>query len=114
MQIIKITFSTIALLLLLLSEPRVLAQTSGSVSGHLSDPVGASLGQADVTLTNVGMNTERITKSTDVGDYTFTAIPPGIYTLRVKRSGFKTTQSDNFEVQVQQSVRLDLRCRSAR
>ena len=102
----KITFSAIALLLL--SSPSLISQTSGSVSGHLSDPVGASLIQAEVTLTNVGMNTERITKSTDVGDYTFTAIPPGIYTLRVRSSGFKTTQSDNFEVQVQQSVKLDL------
>jgi hypothetical protein len=103
----KITFSAIALFILLLSSASLLSQTAGTVSGHLADPAGASLAQAEVTLTNVGMNTSRITKSTDSGDYTFPAVPPGTYTLQVKHQGFKTSRSDTFEVQVAQSVRLD-------
>ena len=107
MRTLKITFSITGLFLFLLSEPTILAQTSGAVSGHLADPAGASLAQADVILTNVGMATERSTKSTDAGDYTFAAVLPGTYTLLVKHTGFKAAQSDSFEVQIQQGVRLD-------
>jgi hypothetical protein len=35
-------------------------------------------------------------------------VPPGIYNVRVEHPGFKTTTSNNVEVQVQQSVRLDM------
>jgi hypothetical protein len=87
--------------------PRLFAQTAGSVAGHLSDPAGANLSQTDVTLTNVGTNTSRATKSTNAGDYTFTEVPPGMYKLQAQHAGFKTTQSDVFEVQVAQSVKLN-------
>ena len=45
--------------------------------------------------------------TTGAGDYTFTEVPVGIYTISVTHAGFKTTSSPNVEVQVQQSVRLD-------
>src|ERR1035437_9993049 len=88
--------------------PNLPAQTSGGISGHLTDQTGASLAQTDVTLTAVATDAVRTTKSTNSGDYTFTEVPPGMYTLQVKHTGFKTSQSDAFQVQVQQSVRLDL------
>jgi len=84
------------------------AQTAGSISGHLADPAGASLPQTDVTLTNVGTNTSRATKSTDSGDYTFPDVPPGNYKVQVQHQGFKTAVSETFEVQVAQSVKLNL------
>ena len=83
------------------------AQTAGSVSGHLTDQTGASVSQADVTLTDVATSTIRTTRSTTAGDYTFTAVPPGTYSIEAKHAGFKAGQSDTFQVQVQQSVRLD-------
>ena len=84
------------------------AQTEGGVSGHIADPTGASLPHAEITLTNVETTGARTTVSTDAGDYTFTAVPPGSYTLQAKHTGFKVTQSDVIEVQVQQSVKVDL------
>ena len=41
------------------------------------------------------------------GLYTFPSVPPGIYNVKVEHPGFKTTTSNNVEVQVQQTVRLD-------
>jgi len=101
-----ILFVAIAVLLTI-GAPGLMAQTAGSISGHLADPAGASLPQTDVTLTNVDTNTSRATKSTGSGDYTFTEVPPGHYKLQVQQTGFKTTQSDAFEVQVAQSVKLN-------
>ncbi|MES2391008.1 MAG: carboxypeptidase-like regulatory domain-containing protein, partial [Acidobacteriota bacterium] len=92
----------------LLGVPGLLAQTAGSVAGHLADPAGANLTGTEVTLTDIDTSTSRTTKSTSAGDYTFTEVPPGTYTIQAKQAGFKTVQSDSFVVQVQQSVRLDL------
>ena len=97
----------LALVAMVLAAPGAWGQTAGSVSGHLADPTGASMPQTDVTLTNVGTNTSRATKSTSAGNYTFTEVPPGYYTLQVKHAGFKTEQTASFEVQVAQSVNLN-------
>lgn len=82
-------------------------QTAGSVAGRLTDPTGAQLAQTEVTLTEVATSSVRTTQTTSAGDYTFTEVPPGTYKIQAKHSGFKIVQSDSFEVQVQQSVRLD-------
>ncbi len=84
------------------------AQTQGVVTGHISDPTGASVPAARVTLTNTATNAVRTTVSTDSGDYTFPAVEPGFYTIRAEHTGFKTSTSNRIEVQVQQTVRLDL------
>lgn len=107
MRYFKIAICIFALFVSLSFNPMLIAQTAGSISGHLIDPAGANLAQADVTLTNVSMNSVRATKSTDAGDYTFVEVPPGIYNLQVKHLGFKTTKTDSFEVQIEQSVRFD-------
>ena len=96
-----------AFVLAFVCSPGILAQTSGSVTGHLSDPSGASLPETDVTLTEAATGTVRTTKATGTGDYTFTDVPPGTYSLQVKHGGFKALQSDRFEVQIDQSVRLN-------
>jgi hypothetical protein len=85
----------------------ITAQTAGGVSGHIADPTGANLPNVEVTLTETATAGVRGTVTTQAGDYTFTEVPPGMYTLQVKHTGFKTSHSDTFEVQVQQSVRLD-------
>ncbi|HKO19338.1 MAG TPA: carboxypeptidase-like regulatory domain-containing protein [Acidobacteriaceae bacterium] len=81
------------------------AQTAGGVSGHVADPTGAVLPGVEVTLTETATAAVRKTVTTQAGDYTFTEVPPGFYTLKLEHAGFKKTQSESFEVQVQQSVR---------
>ncbi|HXK03581.1 MAG TPA: TonB-dependent receptor [Verrucomicrobiae bacterium] len=83
------------------------AQTFGEVTGHISDPSGAAVPNAKVSLTNVATNAVRTASSTDSGDYTFPAVAPGIYNIRVEQAAFKTVGSNNVQVQVQQTLRLD-------
>lgn len=97
----------IAFLLAFVYTPRVGAQTSGSISGHLADPTGASLPGTTVTLREVATGAVRTTKSTGTGDYSFTEVPPGTYSLQATHEGFKAVRSDTFEVQIDQSVRLN-------
>ena len=95
------------ILLGLVGAPGLMGQTAGSIAGHLTDSSGAQLSQTEVTLTDVATSSARTTKTTSAGDYTFTEVPPGSYKLQAKHPGFKAAQSDSFELQVQQSVRLD-------
>src|SRR5579864_1637740 len=97
----------LVLAVLLLSGLSVIGQTLGDISGTVADPSGAGVPNSVVTLTNTATNAVRTTNSSDQGLYTFTSVPPGTYTVKVEHPGFKTTTS-NVEVQVQQSVRLDL------
>ncbi len=100
-------FYTLALLLAFIYIPSLRAQTAGSISGHLVDPSGANLPDTDVTLTQVATGAVRSTKSTGTGDYTFTEVPPGAYSLQIRHEGFKVVKSDTFDVQIDQSVRLN-------
>ena len=96
-----------AFILVMSSAARLSAQTAGVVSGHVSDKTGAAIPQATITLKNVGTSGVRTTVTTGAGDYTFPDVPPGIYNISAKHAGFKTDTTNNVEVQIQQSVRLD-------
>ena len=89
------------------SAARLFAQTAGSISGHVADPTGAVIPDTNVTLTNVGTGAVRTTVTTGAGDYLFPDVPPGVYNIQATHQGFKATQSENVQVQVQQSLRQD-------
>src|ERR1700704_5876429 len=84
------------------------AQTLGELTGRVSDPSGAAVANSALTLTNINTNAARSTTSTESGDYTFPSVPPGFYKLKAEHPGFKSAASNNIEIQVQQTVRLDL------
>jgi hypothetical protein len=86
----------------------LLGQTLGDLSGRVNDPSGAAVPNAVVSLTNTSTNAVRNTESSTDGFYTFSSVPPGVYNLKVEHPGFRTVTSNNVQVQVQQSVRLDL------
>jgi hypothetical protein len=89
------------------SAARLSAQTAGAVSGHVADPTGAVIPDANVTLTNVGTGAVRSTVTTGSGDYLFPDVPPGIYNIEATHQGFKAAESKNVQLQVQQSLRQD-------
>ena len=59
------------------------------VSGMVSDPSGARLAGAQVTMTETSKNAARSTVSDTVGRYTLPNLPVGPYRLEVKAPGFK-------------------------
>lgn len=83
------------------------SQTFGEITGEVRDVTGALVPGVAVTATNTGTNAQRSTVSNDAGIYSFPSLPPGAYTVRAEKTGFKAYTS-NIQVQVQQTVRLDL------
>ncbi len=73
----------------------LLAQTTistGSIQGLVTDPSGAVVSGAKISISNKATGRVINTKSTSAGAYTSGALTPGDYTLRVEASGFKTTE----------------------
>jgi Carboxypeptidase regulatory-like domain/TonB dependent receptor-like, beta-barrel len=93
--------------LAILSLP-AFGQTFGEITGRVTDASSAAVPGATITLISVATNGIRTTVSTDSGDYTFPSVAPGFYNVKAEHQGFKTATSNNVEVQVQQTVRLDL------
>ncbi len=97
----------LAFLFVVSTSARLSAQTSGTISGHVSDSTGAVIPGANVTLTNLGTGASRSTVTTGAGDYTFPDVPPANYKVQVTHEGFKTATSQSVELDVQQSLRQD-------
>jgi hypothetical protein len=86
------------------------AQTStGSISGTVTDPAGAVVPSARITLTNLDTNEVRVQLSTETGSYTFAALPPARYRMEVENPGFKRFVQEPIEVRVQQFVTIEAR-----
>lgn len=62
--------------------------TTGAIGGLLSDPTGAIVPGAVVTLRNDATGAVQTTKSSSSGAYRFDLVPPGRYTLEVNEAGF--------------------------
>ena len=77
--------------LLLPAAPFAGAQnTTADITGTVTDASGSSLPNATVTLTNLGTRETRTAQTTDSGNYTFTQLGPGMYSIEVSQTGFKS------------------------
>jgi hypothetical protein len=75
--------------------------TSGSISGTVTDPSGAVVRGAKVTLTNTDRNdVERTLTTNHAGFYTATSLPLGTYTIKIEDSGFRTESITNIVLHV--------------
>src|SRR5258706_5699203 len=83
------------------------AQTyQGALRGAVRDAQGLIPG-AEVTLVNEDTNATRSAMTNEVGEYAFTSVLPGTYTVRVSLPGFKTEERKGFRIGTQQSAVLD-------
>ncbi len=62
--------------------------TNGSLTGQITDPSGAAVVGAAVTLTNVDTNLTLAAKTDSTGVYLLNLVPPGKYALSVAAAGF--------------------------
>ena len=80
----------------------------GSILGTVSDPQGAAVANAKVTVINQRKNASETTTSNESGNYSVTHLIPDIYTVRVEAPGFKITEQKDVVVSVDTGSRVDL------
>ena len=99
--------------LLLLIPVSVLAQTfRGTILGTVTDPQGAVVAGAKVTVRNVNTGLERVTETSADGSYAVPELPIGTYTITVNQSGFQTSSVTNVPVDVSAEKRVDVALRA--
>jgi hypothetical protein len=92
-----------SLLLTLALAPGAMAQTiTGTITGTVTDATGAIVSGAVVTIRNVDTNATRTIKSSDFGTYTVTQLPPGYYSVKIDKAGFKLFEQSNINLQIDQ------------
>ncbi len=86
--------------LLLLSVAAFAQNYAGSVHGTATDPSGASVPGAAVSLRNLATNETAHTTTTELGAFSFPVVNVGTYEITVKATGFKEFVVKNVEVHV--------------
>jgi Carboxypeptidase regulatory-like domain/TonB dependent receptor-like, beta-barrel len=90
---ISISHPLRVVLLLALGLP-LWGQFNSGIRGVISDPTDAAVPNADVSIRNVNTGISSSTKSDNGGNYIFTSLPPGEYTLQVEARGFRGFKLD--------------------
>ena len=85
------------------------AQYRASIQGVVTDPDGASVSGATVTLKNLDTN-QTLTATTNAeGIYNFGALPPNKFSLTAEKPGFKKKVLDNVGIIAEQANALNIR-----
>jgi Carboxypeptidase regulatory-like domain len=81
-----------------------LATTTANLSGSVSDPGGALIPQAKVTLTSPETGISRESVTNESGRYSFNQLPPGTYKLAVRMDGFRPYEQTGMVLDAAQSA----------
>jgi hypothetical protein len=105
---VRISFASLVLLCVCLAAMRADAQYRASLQGTVTDPQGAVVPGAAVTLTDKETNRTLETVSGDTGRYVFTALAARTYTLTVELSGFKKKVLDDVRIIAEQANSINV------
>ncbi len=89
------------------ASQNALAQaTSGTLTGLVTDPTGAVVPNATVTITDTQRGSSITTTTNPQGMFSRTQLANGIYEVKVDAQGFKTTQQNGIAVNVDRETRI--------
>ena len=83
--------------------------SSGDIYGRVFDPDGALVAGVSVTITHSETRVNRSTATDDDGTYRFFLLIPGSYEVRFEASGFAIQTRRPIQIQVGQSLGIDVR-----
>jgi hypothetical protein len=95
-------------LVLLATPGLLLAQATTSLGGRVTDASGAVIPGANVKLTLVTTGVSRVNTTTGSGEYQFSQLAPGRYTLDVTAQGFGAAEKTNMDLLVSQPATVNV------
>ncbi|HEX3103906.1 MAG TPA: carboxypeptidase regulatory-like domain-containing protein [Terriglobales bacterium] len=83
----------------------VLAQTTAQITGTVTDPTGAAVAGAQVTVVSSEHGVTRTAPTNTSGDFLFAALPVGAYNMTVTAPGFKKYTANGIVLEVGEKAR---------
>jgi hypothetical protein len=94
--------------MLLLAATMFGQETTGGLQGTVKDPSGAVVSKAEVVLTGSSLVGAKSLETDSSGYYRFANLPPGVYVVTVKASGFSELKREGITIEVGHLPSLDL------
>src|SRR5579859_1742851 len=94
--------------LITLTATTLFAQTGGTVNGTVTDPSGALVAGATVTMTDKLTSIPRTTKSNEAGRFLFLEVPSGVFDFSITKDGFRMTRLADQKVTVGTELTLNI------
>jgi len=91
----------------LISQPASAQLLYGTLVGNVTDSSAAAVAGATVTISDPSTGFSRQATTTDRGEYVFTNLPVGTYTVTISGTGFKQLVRNQVNVQPNVTVRVD-------
>jgi len=83
--------------------------STGAITGTATDPSGAVVVGADITVTNEATGGVLNSSSSTNGSYSVPLLAPGLYTVKASKTGFKAVVRAHVLVTVTETARVDVR-----
>ncbi|SFS01369.1 Carboxypeptidase regulatory-like domain-containing protein [Granulicella pectinivorans] len=100
---------SLAVVLLLCMGVAAHAQVTGArVTGQVTDPTGAAIPQAQITITNTGTNASTRAVSDQQGEYSIPSLPAGPYKILSTANGFADTLQTNITLTIGQNAIINV------
>ena len=107
MKRLQFCFAVIAVLALSFSA---FAQVqNGQFAGTVTDPSGAAVANAKVTIKNSSTDLSTSASTNASGNYVFNSVPVGSYSLTVEAPGFKTSSNNNLALNAGTIAHVDFK-----
>src|SRR5712692_2079262 len=105
----KLQFCLVALFLLLMVLSASAQVQNGQFTGVVTDPSGAAIPNAKVTVINTGTNLSVSSTTNQAGAFTAKELPVGTYKITVEAPGFKTSSNANLTVNAGTITHVDIK-----
>jgi len=102
-----VAVATFALLFSLWVPVATAQAVYGSILGTVTDPSGAAVAGAKVTVTSQTKNISTTDTTNESGNYSVTHLIPDVYSVRIEGQGFKVLQYKNIQVSADTGARVD-------
>jgi hypothetical protein len=101
-------FLSVCILFLCASSVALAQAGRGGISGTVTDPGGAVIPGAQVTLLNPATGVTQHTVTSSAGLYTFISLNPGVYQVTASQTGFKSVAQEKVTVNVDQVTEVNI------
>lgn len=103
----RVSFGALLLLLTAFCAVSFGQEFRGVIAGTVTDPNGAVVAGATVTVRNTGTNVASTVTTNDSGAYTVPFLAPGVYAVSATGNGFKTSSRESVQVNVDDRLAVD-------